>query len=143
MIHLMSSRKDNWHGANWLRQDLRLALILRDNLSCVWCGDSAENGAQLSIDHLTCVSKGGGNQPTNLVTACRRCNSSRADRSVTRFASACASYLDRSLTGKQIAAHVRKQAKTDVSPFRAQAKEMIAERGSAAKAIAARVKAAE
>lgn len=135
----LTVRQQGWQGMNWISQTSRLALYLRDGLSCAWCGDSVENGAQLSLDHLKPHIKGGTNQVTNLVTACKRCNSSRGDRPVTRFAEACAAYLDHSLTGKQIASHVRKQAAKDLTPYRAQARQMIAERGSAAKVLAARV----
>lgn len=39
------------------------------------CGDSPEN--PLSVDHIVALSIGGTNEPGNLWTACRRCNSSK------------------------------------------------------------------
>lgn len=34
-----STRKADWQGMNWIRQDKRLAIYLRDGLACVWCGE--------------------------------------------------------------------------------------------------------
>jgi 5-methylcytosine-specific restriction endonuclease McrA len=44
--------RGEWQGMNWIRQEKRLAIYLRDGLACGYCGDSVENGAKLSLDHL-------------------------------------------------------------------------------------------
>lgn len=133
-------RKANWQGMNWIRQDARLAVYLRDGLACVYCGDCVENGAQLTLDHVKPYDNGGSNKVTNLVTCCKRCNSSRGKRPVVSFAVAVADYLDHGIDAKSIVEHVKTCTKRDVKPFRVQAKELIALRGSAAKVLAAQVK---
>jgi len=126
------SRKAAWTGMNWLRQERRLAIYLRDGLSCCYCGASVEQGAQLSLDHVRCVSRGGGNESGNLVTCCSRCNSARGNRSVAAFAAGVASYLGVDAT--EIVRHVR-NARRRVLDLGA-AKSMIARRGSAARVLA-------
>jgi len=68
------------HTKNWIRRDKRLAIYLRDGFECVYCGAKAESpGVMLSLDHLICRSAGGGNNASNLITACMHCNSTRRD----------------------------------------------------------------
>ena len=99
-----SERK--WQGAKWCRPSTRLAIYLRDGMACVWCGHSVEDGATLSLDHVTPHANGGTNNPTNLVTSCSRCNSSRGTRSVPRFAAAVAEYLNHDADPEKIIRHV-------------------------------------
>jgi 5-methylcytosine-specific restriction endonuclease McrA len=73
--------RGDWQGMNWIRQEKRLAIYLRDGCACVWCGAKVEEGAQLTLDHVRCHSAGGSNAASNLVTACKRCNDSRGARS--------------------------------------------------------------
>jgi len=129
-----SKRQAAWQGMNWIRQEKRLAIYLRDGLSCVYCGASVEDGAQLTLDHLTTDSHGGSNDATNLVTCCHRCNSSRADRPVRRFARAVADYLNHGITAAQIVAHVE-NTRRRVLPMD-EAKKLIARRGSVARVLA-------
>ena len=89
-----NDKRRKWHGSKWITPLRRLALYVRDGFACVYCGASVEqDGAQLSLDHLICNVHGGSNKSDNLVTSCRRCNSSRSDRSVTDFCVAVAAYL--------------------------------------------------
>lgn len=118
---------------NWIRQDKRLAIYLRDGLACAWCGDAAEDGASLSLDHLKPHSKGGTNHESNLVTACDRCNKSRGNRGVRAFAKVVALY--RGTDATNVEAHVRKCSSRSLKAHRAEARELIARRGSAAKAL--------
>lgn len=127
------TRKDSWGGMNWVRQEKRLAIYLRDGLSCAYCGASVEDGAQLSLDHVQPHSKGGSNDASNLVTCCSRCNSARGDRPVAAFARSVADYLDNGLTGADITRHV-KNCQRRVLPLD-EAKELISRRGSAAAAL--------
>lgn len=56
------------------------ALKARDGESCVYCGaTAASSGAPLQLDHVDPTTKGtpAGDSPSNLVLACRSCNSSR------------------------------------------------------------------
>jgi hypothetical protein len=71
-----------------------MAIYLRDGLACAYCGAKLEDGTQLSLDHLTPRSKGGKNHAGNLVTCCRKCNSSRGNRPWRQFAADVATYLD-------------------------------------------------
>lgn len=125
----MNKRQQNWQGMNWIRQEKRLAIYLRDGLACVWCGASVEDNAQLSLDHLTPHCKGGSNGERNLVTACKRCNDSRGSRSIKRFASVVAEYLNHGVRAAAILAGIRAAVKRplDIS----EAKRLIARRGSA------------
>lgn len=128
-----STRKQDWMGMNWIRQEKRLAIYLRDGLACVYCGAKVEEGAKLSLDHVTPDSKGGTNDATNLVTCCSRCNSSRGNRSISKFAAAVASYLNHGATAEDIIKHVRRTTKR-ILPM-AEAKTLIARRGSVAQAL--------
>lgn len=56
---------------------LRFEILRRDNHTCRYCGQSAPNVA-LHIDHVTPVSLGGADEPTNLATACSDCNSGKS-----------------------------------------------------------------
>jgi len=123
---------------NWIRQDKRLAIYLRDGAACVWCGQSIEDGVTLTLDHLTCHAHGGSNAAANLVTACRACNSRRADRSVEEFAAVVAGYVDHGVSTAAILADIAERTARDLRPYRDEAREMIARRGSAARALAAR-----
>lgn len=58
------------------RDRLALALIERDGYTCAECG-AFEN---LTIDHVTPVSKGGSDELDNLRFLCRGCNSKKGDR---------------------------------------------------------------
>jgi len=78
-------RKADWSGMNWIRPEKRLAIHLRDDLACVYCGRGIEHGAKLTLDHVVPVSRGGKNSEYNLVTACHVCNSRRGDRYVSQF----------------------------------------------------------
>lgn len=73
------------HGMNWIRKDKRLAIYMRDGMQCPLCGRGVEDGIVLTLDHITPWSQGGGNEATNLVTCCRRCNSRRQDRGMVAF----------------------------------------------------------
>lgn len=116
----MNARNAEWTGMNWIRQEKRLAIYLRDGLSCVYCGATIEDGA-LTLDHVRPIAKGGTNVASNLVTSCKHCNSARGKQSIARFAS------------PEVARRIRRQTRRAL-PM-AQAKELIAVRGSANKAL--------
>lgn len=58
------------------REDFGAMVFVRDGFKCVYCGATSA----LTIDHVVPVSCGGRNDPSNLVTACRPCNSSKGAR---------------------------------------------------------------
>ena len=55
----------------------RRAVFTRDGQTCVYCGAAAT-----SIDHVWPRSRGGTHTWDNVVAACRRCNHTKADRSL-------------------------------------------------------------
>ena len=57
------------HHVRTLRAN-RTRIYKRDNYECVYCGSKKD----LTLDHVVPKSKGGGNEWTNLVTSCFKCN---------------------------------------------------------------------
>ena len=70
---------------DWIEPDVRLALYERDDWVCHLCSSPVDRSAHFnddlapSLDHLVPRSKGGSNDPENLKTAHRGCNSARRD----------------------------------------------------------------
>lgn len=62
-------------GAAWKRR--RQIVLARDNFRCVYCGEA---DAEMHIDHVVPISRGGSNEVDNLVAACAACNSSKGDK---------------------------------------------------------------
>lgn len=54
-------------------------IFLRDNYTCAYCL-SQLSSEELSIDHIMPKSRGGKDTWENLVTACKKCNSKKGDR---------------------------------------------------------------
>lgn len=78
------------NGSKWIRRDKRLAIYLRDGFCCVYCGQDLHDADphDVTLDHL---SPGhADHRESNLVTACRPCNSSRQGRAWQEFAAAAA-----------------------------------------------------
>ena len=63
-----------------LRPSLRFKILHRDQYRCQTCGASAAGGADLHIDHILPVSKGGTNDESNLRALCSECNIGRGNR---------------------------------------------------------------
>ncbi|GAA3923967.1 HNH endonuclease [Litoribacillus peritrichatus] len=57
----------------------RSVIYARDHYSCLYCGEQP-GVPLLSLDHVIPVSRGGPTTFQNLVTACRRCNTFKRDR---------------------------------------------------------------
>jgi Ftsk gamma domain/HNH endonuclease len=53
---------------------LRFRVLQRDGFRCVYCGQSAQDGAVLHVDHVVPVAAGGETTEDNLVSACSTCN---------------------------------------------------------------------
>lgn len=49
-------------------------VLQRDGMACVYCGTTE---AALQLDHVIPKSRGGSDDPSNLVAACKRCNTSK------------------------------------------------------------------
>lgn len=59
---------------------LRYDVLKRDNYKCRICGASAHDGAELHVDHIYPVSKGGKTEISNLQTLCERCNLGKSNK---------------------------------------------------------------
>lgn len=85
--------------SSWIRRDKRLAIYLRDGMCCAYCGTDLRGArpCDMGLDHLEtqaeCRPRGNRtrsgksmNHESNLVLACRTCNSARRDMPWRRFA---------------------------------------------------------
>ena len=72
----------NGKGSGWLPRWRRLAIYLRDQFTCAYCGRnlSRANPREVTLDHLTPQCRGENHHESNLVTACSTCNFRRQDR---------------------------------------------------------------
>jgi hypothetical protein len=61
---------------------LRFRIFTRDNFACQYCGRRAPD-VELHVDHREPRSRGGTNNPTNLVTACVDCNLGKSNERIT------------------------------------------------------------
>jgi hypothetical protein len=52
---------------------VRIRVMKRDRFTCTYCGVSGSD-AELEIDHIHAVAKGGSHHISNLTTCCRACN---------------------------------------------------------------------
>lgn len=62
----------------------RFKIFERDNFTCIYCGASSLDGTGLHLDHIYPLSKGGDNDPNNLVTSCKRCNLEKSSNIMTK-----------------------------------------------------------
>lgn len=82
----------------------------RDGHKCAYCGRTEEqSGAKLHLDHLTPKSEGGQDVASNLVLACRRCNSSRQALSLADWAVKAAKELGLAFTPAKIRGQARRK----------------------------------
>lgn len=58
---------------------VKLRVLTRDRFTCTYCGAKGAD-AELQVDHIHPVSKGGSHHMANLTTACRSCNSTKRDK---------------------------------------------------------------
>jgi predicted DNA-binding protein len=63
-----------------IKASVRNSLFERDGGKCAYCKGQLLYDEPWHIDHIKPVSKGGTNDPTNLVLACVRCNLEKSDR---------------------------------------------------------------
>lgn len=59
-----------------IRRRVAPGIFQRDGFTCRYCGGTDD----LTCDHVRPLSRGGSNDPDNLVTACRACNTAKRDR---------------------------------------------------------------
>ena len=64
-----------------------MAIYLRDRFQCLYCERKfTARCFNLTLDHVVAYVNGGSNAPSNLITACRSCNSARQDSPLADFA---------------------------------------------------------
>lgn len=56
----------------------RFEIFKRDGFRCVYCG-AAPTSTVLHVDHVVPKSKGGSDDPSNLVTSCQSCNGGKSN----------------------------------------------------------------
>lgn len=71
-------------NGNWITAKKRCAIYKRDQYRCVYCNRTLNSG-ELTLDHLLAYQLGGSNCHTNLVTACKWCNSSKGKKLLEEF----------------------------------------------------------
>jgi hypothetical protein len=64
-----------------LSKKVRFEVFKRDGFTCQYCGATPPK-AILHVDHIVPVKEGGGNEETNLVTACDHCNLGKSANSL-------------------------------------------------------------
>jgi 5-methylcytosine-specific restriction endonuclease McrA len=69
-------KRERFERRNPLSVTKSLAVFAADGYRCKWCGTQHN----LTVDHIIPWSKGGGDDPENLQTLCRSCNSRKGDR---------------------------------------------------------------
>lgn len=57
---------------------VRMRVLKRDRFQCTYCG-VAGTQAELQVDHIIALAKGGSHHMSNLTTACRACNQKKSD----------------------------------------------------------------
>lgn len=71
----VSSLKRERNGSTRAWRRIREQILERDQGLCHWCGAAAT-----TADHVVPIAQGGGDDMSNLVACCVRCNSSRGAR---------------------------------------------------------------
>ena len=72
----MSAQSARANGGTRLWSKIRLRILIRDGYCCQYCGSEDAT----TVDHVLPISKGGTDDPDNLVAACTRCNYSKGNR---------------------------------------------------------------
>ena len=88
MCNSVAYNRRKGRSSKWLTRVRRVAIYLRDNFLCAYCGANlaALPPNAVTLDHVRPRSAGGSNASGNLVTACAKCNFSRQNRPVRRYA---------------------------------------------------------
>ena len=84
-MHLICESSNDLRPSASVWARIRSYVFARDNYTCVYCG---VRGVKLECDHVVPVSRGGGNEDSNLATACFSCNRSKRDKLVSEWRNA-------------------------------------------------------
>lgn len=97
------------NGGKWIRNEKRLAIYLRDEFHCVYCNKNLHNSDpfDITLDHVKCRSRRGSNSETNLITACRSCNSSRGNTKINDWADASTKKAIRRQTSRKLGKYLK------------------------------------
>lgn len=79
--HRAKREKQGLVRQNYFPPKLRASVYERDGCSCVYCGSKED----LTLDHAVPESRGGSNEMSNLLTACRACNASKRDLTLEEY----------------------------------------------------------
>jgi 5-methylcytosine-specific restriction endonuclease McrA len=117
----MPSRKENGRrvngktGGGWITKTRRLAVYLRDGFTCIYCLADLHGAdpRDITLDHIEPKVNGRNHHESNLITACRCCNSKRQDLPLSRFA------------GPETRKHIRRNARRSLKPYVAHAKAIL------------------
>ena len=72
----MSNQSARANGGTRAWSKIRERILIRDGYCCQYCGSEDAT----TVDHMLPISKGGTDDPDNLVAACTRCNYSKGNR---------------------------------------------------------------
>ena len=92
-----NAKRTNNQGSKWISKAARLAIYLRDGFACCYCGKDLREAqcnkagnCDITLDHLDPRSSElcptARRNPKRLVTACRKCNSTRQDQPWRQYA---------------------------------------------------------
>lgn len=78
-----------------IAHQVRKLVLRRADYRCWYCGTDSNVSGRMSyeIDHVQPVSKGGTNDPDNLVASCRSCNGEKADMTLKEYREKCGNDL--------------------------------------------------
>ena len=107
----VATRRDQkrvWQGSKWITARRRLAIYLRDGMTCLLCNKDLHgaNVQDITLDHIVCWIDGGSDSEINLYTCCRSCNSSRGDKKLSQVATPEALAIIRRNTRRKLAAYL-------------------------------------
>lgn len=109
-------------GSRWILPDKRLAIYLRDQFQCGYCGSCPAECVTLTLDHFVSRELGGTNSEANLVTSCMSCNSSKGKMGTRGWFN---QLRERGADTDRVRRKIRTQLKRDLTPFRSQAREIL------------------
>lgn len=79
----MTTQSARSNGSTTAWRKIRERILIRDDYTCAYCGQPAN-----TVDHVLAISKGGTDEPDNLLAACSRCNYSKGNRAGRFFGTA-------------------------------------------------------
>lgn len=86
-VKRMKRQGQHQASGQWIRTDLRVAIYLRDEFTCLYCSANLHGTdfRNITLDHVIPKADGGSNRPANLITACLSCNCSKKEKPVEVF----------------------------------------------------------